>query len=646
MRSFEQQQKSNNASSLTIHPQLEVGGKDDPQEKEANAMADKVMRMSDGDTVRPKMGDEEEGKVRKMGDEEDGKVMKMGDDEEKKVMKMGDEEDGKVMKMDAGGGGGMAAPANVASGIQNTKGGGQNLPQNVQQDLGGKMGADFSDVKVHTDDHANEMSESISAKAFTHGKDIYFRQGNYSPESGDGKKLLAHELTHTMQSGGAVRRQTNNPSTYKVKTKDTLYSIAKRFGTTVEALQSLNGLHSVDIEIGQVLKIPQTQSPQKSNTPPVDDKNELKMYVTDKIASVKVYDDNRLVMQPRLAGNDQNEYVVFTYPGPRATFRRIEVTTITGEKQSRVFAPGLMLDESFDRLNQFYKLRIIAKPTIDNVLKRKSPYPKGDYSVQKQLAINTIQDAINFNTSMNLSFTQVIENIETEMGFDSTDLGKSIFEGILNVSLAAISAAFPVAGVIGTVFMSAYQAYDKYSSAADANAQLYAFSNLKSELHKQFIASDSKLTTIKQAIDSNFELMQMLSTAPKFPDPKLLEKVSREYEIRVWKEVLGKKMRVKYLSNRYFYNSKSRLEKQNNDSSIYYNVFTAGHDSTQFLFWEWSRVEGYWNNQYWLESDAEESTKRIALRLFGDLKIPKKDVFFNWGLPYSTMVVPSGYWHG
>lgn len=209
MRSFEQQQKSNNASSLTIHPQLEVGGKDDPQEKEANAMADKVMRMSDGDTVRPKMGDEEEGKVRKMGDEEEGKVMKMGDDEEKKVMKMGDEEDGKVMKMDAGGGGGMAAPANVASGIQSTKGGGQNLPQNVQQDLGGKMGADFSDVKVHTDDHANEMSESISAKAFTHGKDIYFRQGNYSPESGDGKKLLAHELTHTMQSGGAIRRAGN-----------------------------------------------------------------------------------------------------------------------------------------------------------------------------------------------------------------------------------------------------------------------------------------------------------------------------------------------------------------------------------------------------------------------------------------------------
>ena len=217
MRSFEQQQKSNNASSLTIHPQLEVGGKDDPQEKEANAMADKVMRMSDGDTVRPKMGDDEEGKVRKMGDEEEGKVMKMGDDEEKKVMKMGDdeekkvmkmgdEEDGKVMKMDAGGGGGMAAPANVGSGIQNTKGGGQNLPQNVQQDLGGKMGADFSDVKVHTDDHANEMSESINAKAFTHGKDIYFKQGNYSPESGDGKKLLAHELTHTMQSGGAVRR--------------------------------------------------------------------------------------------------------------------------------------------------------------------------------------------------------------------------------------------------------------------------------------------------------------------------------------------------------------------------------------------------------------------------------------------------------
>lgn len=55
---------------------------------------------------------------------------------------------------------------------------------------------------------AAEMNDSIHAKAFTHGRDIYFNQGQYAPETTDGKKLLAHELAHVTQqnAGGTVRR--------------------------------------------------------------------------------------------------------------------------------------------------------------------------------------------------------------------------------------------------------------------------------------------------------------------------------------------------------------------------------------------------------------------------------------------------------
>jgi hypothetical protein len=155
-----------------------------------------------------KMHDEDEKKkVHKMHDEDERKkVHKMHDeDEKKKVHKMHDE---KVMKMgDGGNGNGMTAPSNVETGIQNTKGSGQNLPENVQKDLGGKMGADLSDVKIHTDTQAHEMSESISAKAFTHGSDIYFKQGNYNPTSNEGKELLAHELVHTQQQKGGLQRE-------------------------------------------------------------------------------------------------------------------------------------------------------------------------------------------------------------------------------------------------------------------------------------------------------------------------------------------------------------------------------------------------------------------------------------------------------
>jgi hypothetical protein len=65
-----------------------------------------------------------------------------------------------------------------------------------------KMGADLSDVKIHTGSKAHEMSEGINAKAFTYGQDIYFKDGNYDPGSKEGKELLAHELAHTVQQGG------------------------------------------------------------------------------------------------------------------------------------------------------------------------------------------------------------------------------------------------------------------------------------------------------------------------------------------------------------------------------------------------------------------------------------------------------------
>jgi hypothetical protein len=94
----------------------------------------------------------------------------------------------------------------LQSSLSNSKGGGQNLDANTQNEMGSKMGADLSDVKVHTDSTAHEMSENINAKAFTHGSDIYFKQGNYDTTSTEGKSLLAHEITHTQQQKGGLNR--------------------------------------------------------------------------------------------------------------------------------------------------------------------------------------------------------------------------------------------------------------------------------------------------------------------------------------------------------------------------------------------------------------------------------------------------------
>ena len=87
--------------------------------------------------------------------------------------------------------------------LNSTKGGGHPLPESTQSLMEDRFGSDFGNVRVHTDDSAVQMSQEIGAQAFTHGKDIYFNTGRYDPGSSQGKHLLAHELTHTVQQGAA-----------------------------------------------------------------------------------------------------------------------------------------------------------------------------------------------------------------------------------------------------------------------------------------------------------------------------------------------------------------------------------------------------------------------------------------------------------
>jgi hypothetical protein len=96
----------------------------------------------------------------------------------------------------------------VERAIESSRGGGQSLDRGVQGQMGQALNADFSGVRVHTDAGADGLNQSLSARAFTTRRDIYFRQGEYNPGSSGGRELLAHELTHVVQQ---------NP--HKVQTK-------------------------------------------------------------------------------------------------------------------------------------------------------------------------------------------------------------------------------------------------------------------------------------------------------------------------------------------------------------------------------------------------------------------------------------------
>ncbi len=84
--------------------------------------------------------------------------------------------------------------------------GGQPLSAELRQFMEPRFGADFSAVRLHTDARAAQLNQQLQARAFTVGNQIHFAAGQFSPETGEGRELIAHELTHTIQQGAA--RQT------------------------------------------------------------------------------------------------------------------------------------------------------------------------------------------------------------------------------------------------------------------------------------------------------------------------------------------------------------------------------------------------------------------------------------------------------
>lgn len=104
----------------------------------------------------------------------------------------------------------------TAGRINRERGGGQPLDSVMQEQMGTAMGQDFSNVRVHTSRESDDLNQQLSARAFTTGQDIFFRQGEYNPGSSSGRELLTHELTHVVQQssgalGGSGDKMTVNP---------------------------------------------------------------------------------------------------------------------------------------------------------------------------------------------------------------------------------------------------------------------------------------------------------------------------------------------------------------------------------------------------------------------------------------------------
>ena len=157
----------------TIQYKLSVGAVDDPMEAEADAMADKVMRMPEQNFIQRKCSHCEEEEARR-------KPLASF------IQRKATEATTTVTNA-------------VNNQIQATRGGGHHMPANTKTFMESRFGTDFSSVRIHSGTYASQLANDLNAQAFTVGNDIYFNNGKFSPESYHGRHLLAHELTHTIQ---------------------------------------------------------------------------------------------------------------------------------------------------------------------------------------------------------------------------------------------------------------------------------------------------------------------------------------------------------------------------------------------------------------------------------------------------------------
>ena len=239
---------------LAVQPSLVVGPEDDAYERQADQVADRVVRaISGGDRVHAPAGAA-------------GTVQRQTDGAEEEEAPAGDALRAQIEALLAVGGVRAKSPAGVraprggfAAKLGATAGRGRALPEPVKTEMETAFGADFGAVRLHTDNAAASMSREINAHAFTHGRDIYFDDGKFDPSTADGRHLLAHELTHTLQQGGdSVRRMTvtRNSRTalgcggFDVVWTFTLGSAAPEEGYIVQRVRVLETMQACPSNVG------------------------------------------------------------------------------------------------------------------------------------------------------------------------------------------------------------------------------------------------------------------------------------------------------------------------------------------------------------------------------------------------------------
>lgn len=190
-------------SPLPVQAKLVVGPAADSYERKADRVAATVMQASEPAVphIQRQLSQDED-------QEEAIQAKPLGSSITPLVQRQAipaNEEEENLIQHRAAGGAPSVEPA-LEHGISRARGGGQPLPGDVRNRMEQSFGADFSNVRVHTDGESDSLNRSLQSRAFTTGQDLFFKGGEYNPASRQGRKLIAHELTHVVQQSGGVTR--------------------------------------------------------------------------------------------------------------------------------------------------------------------------------------------------------------------------------------------------------------------------------------------------------------------------------------------------------------------------------------------------------------------------------------------------------
>jgi len=242
--------------SRTIQPKLTVRHPDDEYEREADRVADQVMRMPQptvsvaaqsaslksqsvcaecDNNLQPKpsmtlprapiqisrMCPECE-----MADHRDGGLHLQTKIDEKKEAEEEDAEPAIYAKLAAGDP--PDVPDSLESALSSNHHDGSPLPEPLRDFFEPRFGADLGAVRLHQNARSAEMAEQLNASAFTVGQDVFFGAGQYAPATDHGQRLIAHEVMHTLQQSGVQQAKPSSASSAVVNEEPPTERAAER----------------------------------------------------------------------------------------------------------------------------------------------------------------------------------------------------------------------------------------------------------------------------------------------------------------------------------------------------------------------------------------------------------------------------------